>query len=95
MVPMDVLIYTYLSTQAYLTYLIYTDDWGLYAIITNSVLSLPPYTDTQMLKESETLFLMYPSIHCTYRNPQTEFGVNTFIYKRDWCHFSPFKPGVF
>ena len=30
-----------------------TGDWELYAIIINSELSHPPYTDTQMLKEGE------------------------------------------
>ena len=51
-------------------------------------------------KEGETQFLMYlqklfHSIHCAYRNPQAKFGVDTFIYKRDWSHFHISKLGVF
>ena len=62
--------------------------WGLDAII-NSQLSLPPYTDTQMLNKGESHFLthlqnLFPSLHCACRNPTTKLGADTFIYKRDW-----------
>ena len=42
--------------------------------------------------ESKTQILRYlqklvPSVLCAYRSPQTKFGVDTFIYKRNWSHF--------
>ena len=47
-------------------------------------------------KEGETQFLMYlqklfHSIHCAYRNPQAKFGVDTFIYKKNWNYFYTHK----
>ena len=43
--------------------------------------------------KGETQFLTYlqelfPSVYCAYKNTQTKFGVNTFIYKRDWSYFT-------
>ena len=45
-----------------------------------------------MLKEGKTQVLTYLQklfycVHWAYRNPQTKFGADTFIYERDWSHF--------
>ena len=49
--------------------------------------------------QGKTHFLMYfrklfPSFHCTYKQPQTKFGADTSICQRDWSNFHICKPGV-
>ena len=54
-----------------------TGDWELYAIIINSELSHPPYTDTLMLKEGE------PRFWCTLRNYSPVFVALTRIHRQN------------
>ena len=76
-----------------------TGNWGLYAIIINSELSLSPNTDTQMLNEGETHVLAYqqklfPIVHCAYRYSQTKFAADAFVNKRYRSHFHTAKLSV-
>ena len=53
--------------------------------IINSELQLHPIQIHKCHQENETVFeipsKLLPSVQCAYRNPQTNFEANTFIYK--------------
>ena len=40
------------------------------------------------------MLLLFPSVHCAYSNPQTKFGADTFIYKKEQSHFQTCKLGA-